>query len=91
MDLHFFSLLLLMLMQLSSIFCPHGNITKPQTRDPIEACRRDSSYAETQLHFGDLVLDEYKILIISAHPEYAPPNESLDLVTFPIHTETLFS
>ena len=28
------------------------------------------TYAETQLHFGDLVLDDYKILIISAHPEY---------------------
>lgn len=35
------------------------------------------TYAETQLHFGDLVLDDYKILIISAHPEYAPPNDSL--------------
>ena len=28
------------------------------------------TYAETQLHFGRLVLDDYKILIISAHPEY---------------------
>jgi N,N-dimethylformamidase len=28
------------------------------------------TFAETQLHFGDLVLDDYKILVISAHPEY---------------------
>lgn len=27
-------------------------------------------YAETQLHLGDLNLDDYKILIISTHPEY---------------------
>ena len=28
------------------------------------------TYAETQLHFGTLNLDDYKLLIISAHPEY---------------------
>jgi len=27
-------------------------------------------YAETQLHFGQLKLDDYKVLIISTHPEY---------------------
>ena len=27
-------------------------------------------YAETQLHRGDLDLDDYKVLIISTHPEY---------------------
>lgn len=27
-------------------------------------------YAETQLHFGTLNLDDYKLLIISTHPEY---------------------
>ena len=27
-------------------------------------------YAETQFHFGQLNLDDYKLLIISAHPEY---------------------
>jgi hypothetical protein len=27
-------------------------------------------YAETQLHFGQLDLDAYKVLIISTHPEY---------------------
>jgi hypothetical protein len=27
-------------------------------------------YAETQFHFGQLDLDAYKVLIISAHPEY---------------------
>jgi len=27
-------------------------------------------YAETQLHFGDLKLDEYKVLILGPHPEY---------------------
>ena len=27
-------------------------------------------YSETQFHFGDVPLDEYKLLIISTHPEY---------------------
>jgi hypothetical protein len=27
-------------------------------------------YAETQFHFGDLVLDDYRLLILSTHPEY---------------------
>jgi hypothetical protein len=27
-------------------------------------------YAETQLHFGQLNLDDYKVLVISTHPEY---------------------
>jgi N,N-dimethylformamidase len=27
-------------------------------------------YAETQLHFGQLDLDKYKVLVISTHPEY---------------------
>ena len=27
-------------------------------------------YAETQLHFGQLALNDYKLLIISTHPEY---------------------
>ncbi len=27
-------------------------------------------YAETQLHFGDLNLDDYKVLLLTAHPEY---------------------
>ena len=27
-------------------------------------------YAETQLHFGDLKLDDYKVLILGPHPEY---------------------
>ena len=27
-------------------------------------------YAETQLHFGQLDLDQYKVLIITTHPEY---------------------
>jgi hypothetical protein len=27
-------------------------------------------YAETQLHFGDLDLDPYEVLVISTHPEY---------------------
>jgi hypothetical protein len=27
-------------------------------------------YSETQLHFGDLKLDEYKVLILGPHPEY---------------------
>jgi hypothetical protein len=27
-------------------------------------------YAETQLHFGPLNLDDYKVLILSTHPEY---------------------
>ena len=27
-------------------------------------------YAETQLHFGQLSLDDYRVLIISTHPEY---------------------
>ena len=27
-------------------------------------------YAETQLHFGQLDLDAYRVLIISTHPEY---------------------
>lgn len=27
-------------------------------------------YAETQLHFGQLPLDDYRVLVISTHPEY---------------------
>jgi hypothetical protein len=30
-------------------------------------------HAETQFHFGDLHLDDYKLLIISTHPEYWSP------------------
>ena len=41
-------------------------------------------YSESQLHFGEVDLDAYKILIISIHPEYwsprdVPPGERLGL------------
>ena len=30
----------------------------------------DELWAETQLHFGDLNLDDYQVLILGPHPEY---------------------
>ena len=27
-------------------------------------------YGETQLHFGQLNLDDYRVLVLTAHPEY---------------------